>query len=803
MKITKKNILSALIFSLAGIAYSATTYYYNGTTSTDSTVFRNAANWAANKDGSGSGALPVAGDIYAIADTLASAQNNIDGSAFNWAGFENNYAGARTNDFNNYFTSASTLKFGYIVQNSTLGVLFRRSNSNSGAMMEVATTIDVKNGKLSIGNESYTGGIGQALKSFKLGSFTTEGDVTTVTSGIATVGGVAVEGVYPAAKFYVSADAADLGSLIVKEGGEAYFYHIAPGSSSSATAASVVTIYNAFTIEKGAKAVFGMKAVSAGGTNADSWSGAIKSLTVKSDMALSGKSTANAASTLTTYAETVTLKNLSLSDGAKANFYKEKMFIYPGPNTQGYSSTEFAYVTMDDVTMGLGGTSLTFGENAKKMDSVTVGTIKKHTSGLAASDTSYLNIYSNSTTIAGLEMSNINSASDKGNTIELNGAAKFAKITFGYTELDLSKRSTGNSLLRAKGSLQVTGDVIAGLSSNVGIFSGTLESVDGAQVNVDGSLKIYKSNSVSSQGTFQFSAAGTTEAEFSFAGIEHVLLDGTTVGDQTRIWANHLNKIIVNLKGTTAGNKTYIFSGRVHDFSSDPVVGGVRSGMVWWDSGKGVMDIVKTGNDTQYFCNQFYTRGAVTIKAGSLYLGNVDAAGKTGNVVNINGYLGYGVKDIRLEGGKLGIVAQTNNTTPIEGLGKVRAGAMEWAGGTIMVDVIGNACDMIQLIGYVDIDNNDGYSAISGTGLLTKAVINTGVFLFEFSGVMDESTEYKVIEWVDGTDFSESDFSTNKLGWEMEIRADGLYAVFIPEPSTYGAIFGILALAFMVYRRRK
>ena len=36
-----------------------------------------------------------------------------------------------------------------------------------------------------------------------------------------------------------------------------------------------------------------------------------------------------------------------------------------------------------------------------------------------------------------------------------------------------------------------------------------------------------------------------------------------------------------------------------------------------------------------------------------------------------------------------------------------------------------------------------------------------------------------------------------------EVIADAVYAAMIPEPSTYAAIFGALALAFTAYRRRK
>ena len=61
-----------------------------------------------------------------------------------------------------------------------------------------------------------------------------------------------------------------------------------------------------------------------------------------------------------------------------------------------------------------------------------------------------------------------------------------------------------------------------------------------------------------------------------------------------------------------------------------------------------------------------------------------------------------------------------------------------------------------------------------------------------------------------GTDFTADDFSasfniTGDWSATFDVRDNTVYATIIPEPSTYAAIFGLMALsaAFIMRRRRK
>ncbi len=76
--------------------------------------------------------------------------------------------------------------------------------------------------------------------------------------------------------------------------------------------------------------------------------------------------------------------------------------------------------------------------------------------------------------------------------------------------------------------------------------------------------------------------------------------------------------------------------------------------------------------------------------------------------------------------------------------------------------------------------------------------------------------EINIMSWDDGTTITGFDklvkgenlilkqngLEFNDDFWSFEVRSDGLY-ISVPEPSTYAAIFGALALAFAAYRRRK
>lgn len=102
-------------------------------------------------------------------------------------------------------------------------------------------------------------------------------------------------------------------------------------------------------------------------------------------------------------------------------------------------------------------------------------------------------------------------------------------------------------------------------------------------------------------------------------------------------------------------------------------------------------------------------------------------------------------------------------------------------------------------------------NGISGSGDVKIDFSNASDFV-----TADEGSLYKVVAWSDlGETFNKENYQDiNVSGSELaehnfvhDFRNDGLYvgyvAVAVPEPSTYAAIFGTMAIVLALWRRRK
>ncbi len=224
------------------------------------------------------------------------------------------------------------------------------------------------------------------------------------------------------------------------------------------------------------------------------------------------------------------------------------------------------------------------------------------------------------------------------------------------------------------------------------------------------------------------------------------------------------------------GTGNYIFSERIHDYKQTESDVSTLTGKV---------AITKNGTGKQFFTGNNYYRGATTINAGELYM---RADGTANN-------LGRGIGAIILKGGKFGAVGSANSTTfKALSAGKVIADSMSWS-------------NLAEVVVFVDATSN---SLLDITGALAKGAGDTlgrkYNFSFEFlNDLATPESEYKIMTVADFGDFSEEDFSytsnVSMLGYEFQIRGNDLYLA-IPEPSTYAAIFGLVALLFAIRRRK-
>ena len=74
---------------------------------------------------------------------------------------------------------------------------------------------------------------------------------------------------------------------------------------------------------------------------------------------------------------------------------------------------------------------------------------------------------------------------------------------------------------------------------------------------------------------------------------------------------------------------------------------------------------------------------------------------------------------------------------------------------------------------------------------------------------LTDGNYYRIVEWNVKADYNGDRFAANKIGdfnAEFDVRDDGLYVRYVnavPEPATYAALFGLFAMAFVAYRKRR
>lgn len=377
---------------------------------------------------------------------------------------------------------------------------------------------------------------------------------------------------------------------------------------------------------------------------------------------------------------------------------------------------------------------------------------------------------------------------DIGNSTAVGSDVFLSAVVSGGSSDTLTK--TGSGVLKFTGPASTyTGDTV--INGGRIFLSGTVSSAPINNVLVAGTNIVVNANTAGGTAALQvdvnrsqtvgtLALGGTGATSTSTNNI--ILGTGATLamgGTLTYDATNHpLGSTISG--GTLALGATRTFavgnsSNAATDLTISSVISGTGFGLT--KTGAGLLEL--SGANT-------YT-GATTVSAGTLTLtGSLAASAMTVNAgASLTG-TGTSAGSLTLESG--GILAPGNG-----GIGMMTVAAFTWNGGGVMNFELGtaNASDKLAITGAL---------AKSGTGFnfdfLTGGTVGNTYTLLTFgsnSGITSGDLSYtNLASGLIGT------FAVNANDVTFSVTASA-----IPEPSTYAAIFGALALASAVWRRRR
>ncbi len=307
--------------------------------------------------------------------------------------------------------------------------------------------------------------------------------------------------------------------------------------------------------------------------------------------------------------------------------------------------------------------------------------------------------------------------------------------------LSATDSSTAVTLSVASGKMIVRGTVEKGTGGNALIFGATT-----------GKAAVYEVGGVNG-GASSASNANRLATDYSTANMKNIEL---------------------LIKGTGAAGSVFKYSGRVHDMAE------TAKNIAESTTSKLSITMDAAGY-TQYFAGQNYIRGVTTVKNGTLFLSSNNAKG--------GGDVWY-FADVSLEGGFFGACGAATASNVVPEAGIIKAINLDWSAGVMLFDLSKTVCDKIELSGD-----------FTGTGTQHK-------FIFTCLDDVDlGGKSFDLVSWNGNTTFNESDFSAEFDGdftakFTQEAGKLSIMFTAIPEPSTYAAIFGILALGFAAYRRK-
>lgn len=397
-----------------------------------------------------------------------------------------------------------------------------------------------------------------------------------------------------------------------------------------------------------------------------------------------------------------------------------------------------------------------------------------------------------------------NARLDLSGNLEIN-IQKSSSFSGGYIWTRIN--SYGNSAISVGGDLIVNSDVENNFRfSQEGIQSGQVSGFDvyiGGNLVNKGNTNFIFSNYYSTvagvvqSGTGMLNLAATPidvtgnapvdSVKMTFGGIEgtgSILITKQYKSDLTSSREAY-NAAPVYLTFTNSG--TSAFKGAL--LTTDNNTGKLNIRMAGAENSRQILRITSSSTTSFYEAQSYSTKnvsndgiGKVTVDSGRIDIGMFN---------------GKSAGNISLNGGKLSAIGLDSE------VGTLAANSLVWGAGTLVVDFSENGADLLQLAGALSI--------------LESATLEISASAADLLGWgISEGSEYTIITFDPNSGISQDDINSIKISAQSGIDAElvaildgsnnisgiGLQFVQVPEPSTFAAIFALVA-AFAAFRSRK
>ena len=245
------------------------------------------------------------------------------------------------------------------------------------------------------------------------------------------------------------------------------------------------------------------------------------------------------------------------------------------------------------------------------------------------------------------------------------------------------------------------------------------------------------------------------------------------------------NAAPVYLTFTNSGTST--FKGAL--LTTDNNTGKLNIRMAGAENSRQILRITSSDTTSFYEAQSYSTKnvsndgtGKVTVDSGRIDIGMFN---------------GKSAGDISLNGGKLSAIGLDSE------VGTLAANSLVWGAGALVVDFSENGADLLQLAGALSI--------------LESATLEISASAADLLGWgISEGSKYTIITFDPNSGISQDDINSIKISAQSGIDAElvaildgsnnisgiGLQFVQVPEPSTFAAIFALVA-AFAAFRSRK
>ena len=245
------------------------------------------------------------------------------------------------------------------------------------------------------------------------------------------------------------------------------------------------------------------------------------------------------------------------------------------------------------------------------------------------------------------------------------------------------------------------------------------------------------------------------------------------------------NAAPVYLTFTNSGTST--FKGAL--LTTDNNTGKLNIRMAGTENSRQILRITSSSTTSFYEAQSYSTKnvsndgiGKVTVDSGRIDIGMFN---------------GKSAGDISLNGGKLSAIGLDSE------VGTLAANSLVWGAGALVVDFSENGADLLQLAGALSI--------------LESATLEISASAADLLGWgISEGSKYTILTFDPNSGISQDDINSIKISAQSGIDAEliaildesnnisgiGLQFVQVPEPSTFAAIFALIA-AFAAFRSRK